>query len=255
MPSSRGRGRFAARLQAPAALTQARAIGHAATGSRSAVNVGGQSEEGHLMGMLEGKTAIVTGAGRGIGREEALLARIGGAKVIVNDVGAAVTGDGNDRTPPSRPSRTSRRPAEKPRSTADDVSSWAGAEALVGPGRRHLGPARHPGQQRRHPPGQDELQHGRVRLGRRHPRPPEGPLRHRRTSPRSTGATAPRPARSCHGPHHQHRLGVRAVRKRRPGQLRRRQGGHRGHRPSSSPGSSRTTASRPTPSRPGPAPG
>ena len=39
------------------------------------------------MGMLEGKTAIVTGAGRGIGREEALLLAAEGAKVIVNDVG------------------------------------------------------------------------------------------------------------------------------------------------------------------------
>ena len=41
------------------------------------------------MGMLEGKTAIVTGAGRGIGREEALLLAAEGAKVIVNDVGAS----------------------------------------------------------------------------------------------------------------------------------------------------------------------
>ena len=40
--------------------------------------------------MLDGKVAIVTGAGRGIGREEALLLASEGAKVIVNDVGAAV---------------------------------------------------------------------------------------------------------------------------------------------------------------------
>ena len=41
------------------------------------------------MGMLDGKVAIVTGAGRGIGREEALLLASEGAKVIVNDVGAS----------------------------------------------------------------------------------------------------------------------------------------------------------------------
>ena len=40
--------------------------------------------------MLDGKVAIVTGAGRGIGREEALLLAREGAKVIVNDVGASV---------------------------------------------------------------------------------------------------------------------------------------------------------------------
>ena len=51
------------------------------------------------MGMLDGKTAIVTGAGRGIGREEALLLAAEGAKVIVNDVGASRAGEGNDVHP------------------------------------------------------------------------------------------------------------------------------------------------------------
>ena len=69
------------------------------------------------MGMLEGKTAIVTGAGRGIGREEALLLAAEGAKVIVNDVGATVTGEGGDRSPPSRRSTTSSLPAARRRST------------------------------------------------------------------------------------------------------------------------------------------
>ena len=84
------------------------------------------------MGMLDGKTAIVTGAGRGIGREEALLLAAEGAKVIVNDVGASRCRRRHRRARrPSRPCRTSSRPGARPLLNADDVSSWAGAEALV----------------------------------------------------------------------------------------------------------------------------
>src|SRR5258706_10332310 len=51
------------------------------------------------MALLDGKVAIVTGGGRGVGRGEAILLAQHGAKVVVNDLGGSHTGDGADKTP------------------------------------------------------------------------------------------------------------------------------------------------------------
>src|SRR5579872_3234206 len=83
------------------------------------------------MGMLDGKVAIVTGAGRGIGRSEALLLAEEGAKVIVNDVGGSRAGEGADATPAEQTVEDIKAAGGDAALNTDDVSSWKGAESLV----------------------------------------------------------------------------------------------------------------------------
>jgi NAD(P)-dependent dehydrogenase (short-subunit alcohol dehydrogenase family) len=51
------------------------------------------------MGALDGRVAIITGAGRGLGREHALLFAAEGARLVINDLGGSARGEGNDRGP------------------------------------------------------------------------------------------------------------------------------------------------------------
>ncbi|MEX2254640.1 MAG: SDR family oxidoreductase [Acidimicrobiia bacterium] len=84
------------------------------------------------MGLFDGKVAIVTGAGRGIGREEALLLAKEGAAVVVNDLGGARTGEGTDTGPAQEVVDEITAAGGKAAANTDDVSSWKGAEAMIG---------------------------------------------------------------------------------------------------------------------------
>jgi len=83
------------------------------------------------MGQFDGKVAIVTGAGRGIGREEALLLAREGAAVVVNDLGGARSGEGTDTGPAQEVADEITTAGGKAAANTDDISSWAGAENLI----------------------------------------------------------------------------------------------------------------------------
>lgn len=84
------------------------------------------------MGLLDGKVAIVTGAGRGVGREEALLLAAEGARVVVNDLGADAKGAGTpDAAPAQQVVEEIKAAGGEAVVNGDDVADWKGAKNLV----------------------------------------------------------------------------------------------------------------------------
>ncbi len=83
------------------------------------------------MGMLDGKSVIVTGAGRGIGRDFALMMAAQGASVVVNDVGGSAAGEGVDATPAQQVVNEIRAAGGKAVANADSVASWEGANRII----------------------------------------------------------------------------------------------------------------------------
>jgi NAD(P)-dependent dehydrogenase (short-subunit alcohol dehydrogenase family) len=83
------------------------------------------------MSALDGRVAIITGAGRGLGREHALLFAEEGAKVVVNDLGGANDGSGADTTPAEEVAAEIRARGGQAVANADNVAEWEGAQRLV----------------------------------------------------------------------------------------------------------------------------
>jgi len=81
--------------------------------------------------LCEGKIAIVTGAGRGIGREHALSLASQGAKVVVNDLGGNIDGSGGDLSPAEQVVQEIKGMGGEAVANGDSVSDWAGAERLI----------------------------------------------------------------------------------------------------------------------------
>ena len=83
------------------------------------------------MDTLAGRVAIITGAGRGIGREHALLFAKEGAKVVVNDLGGSPDGTGADRAPAQQVVDEITAAGGEAVANYDDVADWEGAQRLI----------------------------------------------------------------------------------------------------------------------------
>jgi NAD(P)-dependent dehydrogenase (short-subunit alcohol dehydrogenase family) len=83
------------------------------------------------MGLFDGKVAIVTGAGRGIGRSEALLLAAEGASVVVNDLGGAADGEGADQRPAQQVVDEITAAGGTAVANYSNIADWQGGQDLV----------------------------------------------------------------------------------------------------------------------------
>ena len=120
-----------------------------------------------MPGIVEDKVAIVTGAGRGIGRAIAMLMAEEGAKVLVNDVGAALDGSGGDTGPAQQVVDEIKKKGGQAIASTLSIGEPQNADKIVQGRARRLRPRRHSRQQRRHPARQDLPPHELVGLVRR----------------------------------------------------------------------------------------
>jgi NAD(P)-dependent dehydrogenase (short-subunit alcohol dehydrogenase family) len=83
------------------------------------------------MGALDDRVAVITGAGRGLGREHALLFAAEGAKVVVNDLGGGPDGSGSDGSPAQQVVEEIRTAGGQAIANGDDITTAEGADRLV----------------------------------------------------------------------------------------------------------------------------
>ena len=92
-----------------------------------------------MAGMMEGKVVVVTGAGGGIGREIAVMMAAAGARVIINDVGASLTGGGASETPAQQTREVIRQGGGAAEISTDSVAEWSSAQRIIQAAIDHFG--------------------------------------------------------------------------------------------------------------------
>jgi NAD(P)-dependent dehydrogenase (short-subunit alcohol dehydrogenase family) len=89
--------------------------------------------------MMEGKAVVVTGAGGGIGREIAIMMAEAGAKVIINDIGASLTGEGASTTPAEQTKAIINQRGGQAEICTESVSTWDSAQKIIQASLDHFG--------------------------------------------------------------------------------------------------------------------
>ncbi|MDP6344687.1 MAG: SDR family NAD(P)-dependent oxidoreductase, partial [Alphaproteobacteria bacterium] len=84
-----------------------------------------------MMGLMDGKVALVTGGARGIGREVALNLAASGAKVVVNDLGASLLGEGADPAPANEVVAEIQAAGGEAAADTGSVAEWSNAQAMA----------------------------------------------------------------------------------------------------------------------------
>ena len=92
-----------------------------------------------MAGMMEGKVAVVTGAGGGIGREIAIMMAAAGAKVIVADIGASLSGEGGSATPAQQTKALIEQQGGAAEICTESVAAWGSAQKIMQAALDHYG--------------------------------------------------------------------------------------------------------------------
>jgi NAD(P)-dependent dehydrogenase (short-subunit alcohol dehydrogenase family) len=84
-----------------------------------------------MSGICDGRVCVITGAGRGIGREHALMLASQGARIVVNDLGGEMDGSGNSTGPAHDVVDEIKAMGGEAIANGDDISDWEGAQRLI----------------------------------------------------------------------------------------------------------------------------